>query len=133
MKDLKCCFGFLFEKYEKISKLEVLIGAQIVGTSAVVDLWVRRTMYPSTYRCQSDHWRKISPSKNCSVHFFCKFLHFFLQILTVYIFFCKFLVSRQGGNRLAGDTLNIFLHTLVLTSPAGHRQHGEQCRHFTLA
>ena len=44
MKDLKCCFGFLFEKYEKISKLEVLIGAQIVGTSAVVDLWVRRTM-----------------------------------------------------------------------------------------
>ena len=67
MKDLKCCFGFLFEKYEKISKLEVLIGAQIVGTSAVVDLWVRRTMYPSTYRCQDDHWRKISPSKNCSV------------------------------------------------------------------
>ena len=49
MKDLKCCFDFLFEKYEKISKLEVLIGAQIVVTSAVVDLWVRRTMYPSTY------------------------------------------------------------------------------------
>ena len=48
MKDLKCCFGLLFEKYEKISKLEVLIGAQIVVTSAVVDLWVRRTMYPST-------------------------------------------------------------------------------------
>ena len=63
MKDLKCCFGFLFEKYEKISKLEVLIGAQIVGTSAVVDLWVKRTMYPSTYRCQNDHWRKISPTK----------------------------------------------------------------------
>ena len=58
MKDLECCFGFLFEKYEKISKLEVLIGAQIVGTSAVVDLWVRRTIYPSTYRCQNDHWRK---------------------------------------------------------------------------
>ena len=54
---------FLFEKYEKIRKLEVLIGAQIVGTSAVVDLWVRRTMYPSTYRCQNDHWRQISPSK----------------------------------------------------------------------
>ena len=35
MKDLKCCFGFLFENYEKISKLEVLIGAQIVVTSAV--------------------------------------------------------------------------------------------------
>ena len=34
-KDLKCCFCFLYEKYEKISKLEVLIGAQIVGTSAV--------------------------------------------------------------------------------------------------
>ena len=51
MKDLKCCFGFLFEKYEKISKLEVLIGAQIaqiVGTPDVVDLWVKRTMYPST-------------------------------------------------------------------------------------
>ena len=52
---------------KKTSKLEVLIGAQIVGTSAVVDLWVRRTMYPSTYRCENDHWRKISPSKNCSV------------------------------------------------------------------
>ena len=48
MKDLKCCFGLLFEKYEKISKLEVLIGAQIVVTSAVVDLWVKRTMYPSS-------------------------------------------------------------------------------------
>ena len=73
MKDLRCCFGFLFEKYEKISTLEVLIGAQIVGTSAVVDLWVRRTMYPSTYRCESDHWRKISPSKNCSVLKKCSF------------------------------------------------------------
>ena len=48
---------------KKISKLEVLIGAQIVGTSAVVDLWVKRTMYPSTYRCENDHWRQISPSK----------------------------------------------------------------------
>ena len=55
MKDLKCCFGFLFEKYEKISKLEVLIGAQIVGTSAVVDLWVKRTMYTSTYRLSLIH------------------------------------------------------------------------------
>ena len=54
---------FLFEKYEKISKFEVLIGAQIVGTSAVVDLCVKRTMYTSTYRCQNDHWRQISPSK----------------------------------------------------------------------
>ena len=52
---------------KKTSKLEVLIGAQIVGTSAVVDLWVKRTMYPSTYRCENDHWRQISPSKNCSV------------------------------------------------------------------
>ena len=42
-----------------------------------MDLWVRRTMYPSTYRCQSDHWRKISPSKNCSVHFFLQILTFF--------------------------------------------------------
>ena len=66
MKDLKCCFGFLFEKYEKINKLEVLIGAQIVGTSAVVDLWVKRTMYPSTYRCQNDHWRQISAKKSLS-------------------------------------------------------------------
>ena len=48
MKDLKCCFDFLFEKYDKIRKLEVLIGAQIVVTSAVVDLWVKRTMCPST-------------------------------------------------------------------------------------
>ena len=77
MKDLKCCFGFLFEKYEKIRKLEVLIGAQIVVTSAVVDLWVRRTMYPSTYRCQNDHWRKISPSKNCSV---LKKIQFFVKV-----------------------------------------------------
>ena len=30
-----------------MSKLGVLIGAQIVVTSAVVDLWVKRTMYPS--------------------------------------------------------------------------------------
>ena len=33
-----------------MSKLEVLIGAQIaqiVGTPDVVDLWVKRTMYPS--------------------------------------------------------------------------------------
>ena len=45
MKDLKCCFGFCLKTYETISKLEVLIGVQIVGTSAVVDLWVRRTMY----------------------------------------------------------------------------------------
>ena len=67
MKDLKCCFGLLFEKYEKISKLEVLIGAQIVVTSAVVDLWVRRTMYPSTYRCQNDHWRQISAKKSLIV------------------------------------------------------------------
>ena len=36
---------------------------------SIVDLWVKRTMYPSTYRCQNDHWRKISPSKNYSVHF----------------------------------------------------------------
>ena len=33
--------------FEKMSKLGVLIGAQIVVTSAVVDLWVKRTMYPS--------------------------------------------------------------------------------------
>ena len=33
----------------------------------IVDLWVRRTMYPSTYGCENDHWRKISPSKNFSV------------------------------------------------------------------
>ena len=51
---------------KKKSKVEVLIGAQIVGTSAVVDLWVRRTMYPSTYRCQNDHWRQISAKKSLS-------------------------------------------------------------------
>ena len=51
---------------KKISKREVLIGAQIVGTSAVVDLWVKRTMYPSTYRCQNDHWRQISAKKSLS-------------------------------------------------------------------
>ena len=60
-------FWFFMKNMKKISKLEVLIGAQIVGTSAVVDLWVKRTMYPSTYRCENDHWRQISPSKNCSV------------------------------------------------------------------
>ena len=42
-------------------------SAQKFANSLLVDLWVRRTMYPSTYRCQNDHWRKISPSKNCSV------------------------------------------------------------------
>ena len=64
------------QKFEKDMRQKIRLKNRIsllafrtldVNVAQLVDLWVRRTMYPSTYRCQNDHWRKISPLKNCSV------------------------------------------------------------------